>query len=198
MNQTDEAIVTAANKKLNRKFIFCWAITATIYFLCLLFDGLAENISLWTAKYIPSISKLTVKPSPLNGFTGKFLGVACLLMPIFLITYIWREKILLRFKYFQPKTGRGLTETLIVGYLLGLPLVGLIFFIFYAAPIDIPADPRLSGQLVLHAMLNTHSGLFVFGTLLITLLPAIAAIAIAYIWLPFSAAIHHFLNKEIK
>jgi hypothetical protein len=198
MSINDQELVTAANKKLNRKIFICWAIAALTFLLCLLFDTWANSISLWTAKYIPSVAKLTTKPSLLGGFTGKYFGVACLLIPIFSLVYMWRENVLARFRYAQPRSGRSLFEAVIFVYVLGLPFIALLFFVLYIAPIEIAADPRLSGQVVLHVMLNSYLGLFIFGTLLITFLPVISATFIGFLWLPFATAINHFSSKEIK
>jgi hypothetical protein len=198
MISTEEEIVAALNKRLNIRIIFCCVFTAIVYLLCLVFGGLAQSISSWTANYIPSVAKLNVNHSLLNGFTGKFFGVSVFLIPFFLLVYVWREEVLIRFRYGQPKSGRGMFETVILLYVLCIPFICLVFFIFYAAPLEIPANPRLSGQLVLHVMLSTYIGLFVFGILLIPTLAILAALLIACIWLPFSAVIHHLSTKEIK
>ena len=198
MKLSNEECATATIKKLDRKLFVCWGITVSVYFLCLLFDGLAHSISLWTAKYIPSIAKLNTEPAPLNGFTGNFFGVASLLIPFYLLSFGWQENILMRFRHLQPKSGRGLIETIVVVYVLGLPFLSLVFFIFYAAPLELSDNPRLSGQVVLHNMLNSYFGLFVFGTVLIPALALLAAIFIAYIWLPFSAVIYYFSTKDSK
>jgi hypothetical protein len=192
------AKVAAANKKMGRKFLACWALACLVYFFCLVFGDAALRISSWTAQYIPSVAKLNAPGAANNGLAGKFFGVVTPLMFAFAIFYIWGEDVLLRFRYAWPRTGRSFVETIIWVYFLGLPFIGLAFWVFYEAPFQQPAVPRLSGQHVLHLMLNTHIGLLVFGALLAALLPAFGTLALASLWLPFAALIDHFSKGTSK
>jgi hypothetical protein len=193
---THELKAAETNKRDVKKIWYAWLLTAIVFILCLIFDDAAHSISMWTAKFIPSVAKLNVPGAALNGLAGKYFGVVALFLPLILIFYVWKESITFRFKVGLIRTGRGFVEALVMIYFLGIPLFAFFFFIFYAAPFDMPVQPRLSGQHVLYLMLNTYPGLFIFGTVLATFIPLFGAFILGFLWLPFSAFHQTFFKRK--
>lgn len=196
VNPSLEAQLEKANRKFMRKFWGCFLISAAIYVLCLIFDDAAASISKWVAHYVPSIAKLNAPNVGLNGFAGKYFGVAICIFPFLLLWFCWNENVFLRFRVSQPKSGRGFIETLFFVYILGIPMIAFFFFTLYAAPIDMPVQPRLSGQVALHIMINTYLGLLVFGATVITGMALFGAVLIGSLWLPFSALYQTYFQRK--
>lgn len=186
-----------ANQQMMRKF---WAMASVIvatFFFCLLFDGTAAAISHWSATYIPSVAKLNQAPTAIGFAPANFFGVVAVLIPAFVIWLAWGEDPHLRWRYGAVVAGRGLTEFTLMLYLLGLPFCLFFIFMMYAAPIEMPPQPRLWGQHIVHLMLNTHLGLFALGSLAAISTVLFGVFFLIYISLPF-AAIKNFLLKEDK
>ena len=188
--------LAALNQKLLRKLWWCWVVAIALFFLSLLFNDFAFAIATWTAEYIPSIEKLLQPGMALEKLAGKYFGVLVCFLPIFVLAIVWREDIRIRFLSTAKKPGKSILKNFIGVYFLFIPLVIFFLAVFYAAPFDMPTVPRLAGQHVLHFMIATYPGLLLFGSALGMSIAIFTALLIGYLWLPFSMAIHYFLNEK--
>lgn len=184
------------NQKLLRKLWWCWLLAVGLFALCLLLNDVACAIASWTANYIPSIEKLLQPGMALNNLAGKYFGVLATFLPIFVIAIIWREDIRVRILSTSRKPGNSCLNNLVFVYFLGFPALVFILAVFYAAPFDMPTEPRLAGQYALHFMTSTYPGLLLFGSVIGISISVFSALLIGYLWLPFSMAIHRLLGEK--
>lgn len=187
--------IDKANQQMMRKFWAMASVIAATFFLCLLFDGMAAAISRWSATYIPSIAKLRQAPTGIGFAPANFFGVVAVLIPAFAIWLAWGEDPHLRWRYGAVISGRGLTESTLMLYLLGLPFCLFFIFMMYAAPIEMPPQPRLWGQHIVHLMLNTHLGLFALGIMAAISTVLFGMVSLISISLPFAAIKKHFTQR---
>lgn len=184
--------LTILNQQLLKKIWWCWLVAVGLFVVCILFNDVTFAIATWAAKYMPSIEKLLQPGMALENLAGKYFGVLALCMPLFVIAIIWREDIRTRFMSTSTKPGKSIVKNFAFVYFLGIPALAFILAIFYFAPFDMPAEPRLAGQHALYFMIATYPGLLLFGSVLGISIAVFSALLIGYIWLPFSMAINHF------
>ena len=182
------------NQQLLNKMWWCWLLAVGLFAMCVFFNDVAFAIATWTAQYVPSIEKLLKPGMALEMLAGKYFGVLALVMPVFVLVLIWREDIRLRFLATSTKPGNSVVKNFFFVFFLGVPFLLLILAIFYFAPFDMPSEPRLAGQHVLHFMIATYPGLLLLGSVLGIFIPVFTALLIGYLWLPFSMATHHFFG----
>lgn len=186
--------VTKANAQMLRKFwVIGFAIIATLVY-CIVAPHSAAVISDWVAIYVPSIAKLVVNQTGIGNLPANFFGVLTFLMPAFLVLLTWGESPLLRWRYGLIQSGRSPSEFLLTGYLLLFPFGLFVLYVMYAAPIELPSQPRLWGQHVIHLMINTYAGLFVFGGIAIFATAVVGAAVVFCFLLPLSAIKSQFLR----
>ena len=191
-----EQRLTILNKQLLKKLWWCWLVAIGLFALCLLFNDFAFAIASWTAKYIPSIGKLLQPGMALEKLAGRYFGVLAFFLPLFVIAIIWREDIRIRFLSTSKKPGKSILKNFAFVYCLGIPFLVFFLAVFYAAPFDMPTEPRLAGQYALHFMIATYPGLLLFGSVLGLSIAVFSALLIGYLWLPFSMVVHHFLGGK--
>lgn len=175
-----------ANKKMVGKFWWIYAAIVLTFFVCLVFQVAASAVAKWSALYIPSVAKLLQAPSAIGALPANYFGVLAILMPAFIFWLAWGEDARIRWRYGKLQSGRGPTEFLLFGYFLALPFGIFFLYMMYEAPIEMPAQPRLWGQHVLHLMLNTHIGLLMFGSIAAFGTALFATFVLFYFWLPIS------------
>ncbi|MEO8122095.1 MAG: hypothetical protein ABI606_22565 [Rhodoferax sp.] len=180
------------NQQLLRKLWWCWLVAVGLFALCLLFNDVAFTVASWTAQFIPSIEKLLQPGMALEKLAGKYFGVLVFFLPLFVVVISWREDIRIRFLSTSKKPGKSILKNFIFVYFLGIPFVLLFLTVFYAAPFDMPGEPRLAGQHALHFMIATYPGLLLFGSVLGISIAVFSTLLIGYLWLPFSMALHYF------
>lgn len=186
--------MTLANKKMVQKFWAVWLAIIVVFFFCLVFKQTATAIAHWSATYVPSVAKLMQDPTAIGNLPGNYFGVLAVLMPVFVIWLVWGEDPRMRWRYGKMQSGRAPTEFLLVAYLLGLPFGFFFLYMMYAAPMEMPAQPHLWGQHLVHLMLNTHLGLLAFGGVAAFGTALFGSVISFYFLLPF-AAIKNLLFK---
>lgn len=200
MKQDSNALrrqMEVANRQMMRKFWLIAIVVVLIFFFCLLFDGTATAISRWSATYVPSVAKLRQSPTEIGFLPANYFGVLAVLMPAFVIWLAWGEDPRMRWRYGAQQSGRGPIEFLLMLYFLGLPFCIFFLFAMYAAPIEMPVQPRLWGQHVVHLMLNTYLGLLFLGGIAALGSALFGAVSLFYSLLPL-AAINNLLFKREK
>lgn len=186
--------MTEANKKMMRKLWRVYAAIVFTFFVCLVFEAAANAVARLSALYIPSVAKLMQAPSAIGVLPANYFGVLAILMPAFIVWLAWGENAHMRWRYGKLQSGRGPTEVVLFAYLLALPFCIFILYLMYEAPIDMPTQPRLWGQHVLHLMLNTYLGLLIFGSIAAVGAALFAAVTSFYFWLPISLINNLFLK----
>jgi len=200
MKLSDEEVrrqVTVANERMVRKFKVIGVIIALTFFVCVAFDGPTNAVAHWAAAYVPSVAKLFKNPTSLGTMPARFFGVVAVLVPALAIWLAWGEDVRTRWRYGQMRSGRGPTESLLMVYLLGVPFSVFVLFVMYAAPIDMPAQPRLWGQHIVYLMHNTYLGLLILGGIATFSTALFAAVLVFCFWLPVSS-IKSLISKGSK
>ncbi len=190
--------MTLANKKMVQKFWAIWLAIIVAFFFCLIFKETATAIAHWSAAYVPSVAKLMQDPTAIGNLPGIYFGVLAVLMPVFVIWLVLGEDPRMRWRYGRMQSGRGETEFLLMLYLLGIPFCIFFLYVMYAAPIEMPAQPRLWGHHLVHLMLNTHLGLLAFGGVATFGTALFGSVISFYFLLPFAAIKHSLFKKKIK
>lgn len=188
--------MTLANKKMIQKFWAVWLAIIVVFFFCLVFKQTATAIAHWSAAYVPSVAKLTQDPTAIGNLPGTYFGVLAVLMPVFVIWLAWGEDPRMRWRYGKMQSGRGPVEFLLMLYLLGIPFCIFFLYVMYAAPIEMPAQPRLWGQHLVYLMLNTYLGLLVFGGVAAFGTALFGSVTLFYFLLPFAAIKNSLLKGK--
>ena len=175
----------AEDTALSKRLLICWVVASMTLFICDIFRAGSAWISGHVGDLIPSVGKLLKSQLSNEVFAGQYFGVATLLLPLMAVYMVCGFNALERFRYTQAHSDRSVAERLIVGYLLGLPVLAFILYSFWAAPFDMPESPHLSGQYVLDWMTRTYLGLLVFGPALITALALAIGVLLLVTALPF-------------
>jgi hypothetical protein len=183
------------NQQLLKKLWWCWLVCVGLFPACIYFNEIALASATWTAQYVPSVAKLLHPDMALERLAGKYFGVIALFLPVFVTVLVWREDIRTRFLSTSTKPGKSIAKNLIFVYFAGIPVLLFILAVLYFAPFDMPTHPRLAGQYALHFMIATYPGLLLFGSVLGCSIAVFSALLVGYIWLPFSIAGHHFLER---
>ncbi len=102
----------------------------------------------------------------MGNVAGRYFGLAVLFVPVAAVFFVWQQDLLARAKIGLRRTG-SIWKYVLVMYFLGVPLCAFILALMYFAPFELPTDPRLSGQIIAHAMINTYPGLLTFGSVAI-------------------------------
>jgi hypothetical protein len=167
----------------NKRFLHCWIINLLIYVIALVFEKQLQPLVSWVSSFIPSILILNLG-TQMEKFSAKYFSLCILALPIMTVYLAWGQNPLKR-----VLAGAIIHKTPIwktVFFLaLGLPFCLFILFIFYAAPIPMPATPRLSGQHLLYMMTNTDLGLLILGSVLMIGVLIFVLCALCIICLPF-------------
>ena len=163
--------------------------------LGLAFESSLSSLSQLMSSYVPSIEKLH-SGHPSERFAAGYFSLMLLFIPPMVGYLLWGEHPLGRFRYTAAANGRGIGN--VIGVIaLGVPLLLALFFLLYAAPIEMPATPHLSGQHVLALTLGSFIGVLVFGPLLILGVVIYLVIVLFLIALPFLTVIDHLGGKKV-
>lgn len=188
--------VTAANKRLVAKTWFMGATILALFALCVVFTEQTELLARWVAQYVPSIEKLLRAKLEIGSLPARFFSACVVVLPMFLISWLWHEDPQSRVRYGMRRTGRGWIESIVVGYLLFFPACCFALFVALVAPFDMPNEPRLWGQHLLYLMLNTYWGLLLLGTTFVAAMAVFALLVAFFCWLPFFSLFRVFFRGE--
>lgn len=186
--------IKEANKRFVRVMSIQWLFMMILFFACLLCERHLIGLARWAAEYVPAIDWQLTRGTTAGDLAGTYFGVAALLLPIMVLTLIWRQSALKRLRFGLSRFGGGMRAIIFV-YFVGIPFLLFLLFTFYAAPFGVSENPRLAGQHVANLMLNTPLGLLIFGSLLLIVNAILIAMLLALLWFPFALVIEKIMVK---
>lgn len=187
--------ITKSNHIFTKKLLMCWSLTIAAFFFSIIFDVAINALTHIVAAYIPSISKLLNKGTLNSLCAANYFSLVALLLPAMTLLLIWKEDILLRTRFGAEQLarhGRGPIERIFLVYVLGVPSIIFILYVFYAAPFSLPERPHLFGQHVINFMLNSKFGLLIFGSVCAVAAALFSVFAIGLFWWPIAYLLANF------
>jgi hypothetical protein len=172
------------NKVMTRKIFFVWGGAFFLFLLC--FTGLhgLTAIARQIANFFPFVSDQFQKATPIGDFAATYFGLAVPLVLGSTCYLLTGQDIVTRARAGIENSG-GVLKYFLVVCLLGIPFCVLMLGLIYFAPIDVPQNPRLFGQIVVHTMINSYAGLLIFGSIAIVAAALLLSILVSYFLIPF-------------
>ncbi|MGH9876384.1 MAG: hypothetical protein ACREBU_08975 [Nitrososphaera sp.] len=153
-----------ANRVLSRRILLLWGGTIILFFVSLpdiwIVDAIAEKI----AAYFPVVKGQLEKGTRISSVAGRFFCLGVLTVPVATLFLLWGQDILGRARVGASRSG-GRWKYLFTVFVIGIPFCVSMLALIYFAPIEVPQNPHLMGQVVAHSMTNTYLGLLVFGSI---------------------------------
>lgn len=172
-----------ANRLLTRKIILIWGIANILFFISLADIWITNFIAEQISTYLPLIKSQLEKNTRIGFVAGRFFGLAALITPGAVLFLLWGDDLSRRATVGIARSG-GAWKYFFTVSLLGIPFCIFILGFFYFAPIEGPQNPRLMGQIVIHAMVSTYWGLFVFGAIGIVAVALLLFMLFCFLSLP--------------
>lgn len=188
--KADPLLQHKMTKAFDRKFFFLLIGFSFIYFLCILFDSLANDLAAMLAKYIPALEVIKERSKSIDGLAFRYFGIGYAFVPVFVAMLLWGENVAHRFNVHSSQTGRSRLELYFLIYVLGLPALLFCIFLAIFAPFTVSSQSKLFGAQVLNLMMESAVGLYIFGTLALGCLTMAFVLLVFYMWLPFSSLIN--------
>lgn len=194
--KVDPLLQRKMTKAFDRKFLLVLVGFSIVYFLCIVFDSLANDLAEVLAKHIPALNVIKERSKSIDGLAFRYFGVGYALVPAFVVMLLWGENVAHRFNVHSSQAGRSRLEVYFLIYVLGIP--ALLFCIFLAAfaPFAVSPQSKLFGAQVLNLMMGSAVGLYFFGTLALGALTGALVLLIFSVWLPFSSVINKLGRGE--
>ena len=161
-----EEEMTARNVVMTRRIV-SWSLCIFAFFAVKLLGASLDGFTAVVASYMPSVQKVYSSSRPMDLLVARYVAVLTPMVMLMAAYLMWGESVRKRVEFGalrMERVGRGKVERLVIMYVLGLPFVGGILFLLFAAPINLPERSHLYGQNVIHLMLRTEFGLLLFGS----------------------------------
>ena len=188
--KVDPLLQRKMTKAFDRKFFFLLVGFSVIFFMCMLFDSLSNDLATMLAKHIPALDVIKERSKSIEGLAFRYFGISYAFVPIFVVMLLWGENVAHRFSVHSSQTGRSRLELYFLIYVLGIPALLFCIFLAIFAPFTVSSQSKLFGAQVLNVMMESVIGLYVFGTLALGCLTIALVLLVFYMWLPFSSLIN--------